>query len=367
MFVHVTFIPYLNAAGEFKTKPTQHSTKELRSTGINPDMIVCRSQEPIDKGLKRKIAYFCDVAPNAVVNVPDVSSIYEVPLILDQENIGIFITNRIKLDVNTESTDLNQLKKITRSPQKEDRAVIIAIIGKYVELEDAYISIRESLLHATTAIGVKLNLKYISSDIDELNKDELKELNGILIHGGFGERGIDGELNVVEYAITNEIPIFGICLGMHSMIIQLARRYDMKNANSTEFDKNTKYPVIDLIGKQEIKKTGGTMCLGSYDCKLIKDTKAYNSYNEDLIKERHRHKFEFNNKFRDKLQEAGLVISGTSPDNFLVEIIELKNHPWFLGCQFHPEFKSRPNKPHPLFISFINAALKFCYQRNKGL
>lgn len=360
MFVHVTFIPYLNAAGEFKTKPTQHSTKELRSTGINPDMIVCRSQEPIDEGLKRKIAHFCDVAPNAVVNAPDAPSIYEVPLTLDSENVGSFIAERIKLDVDTESADLNQWKKIVKSLQKEDPVVTIAIIGKYIELEDSYISIREALLHAAAAIGVKLNLKYISSDVAELNKDELKELDGILIPGGFGERGVEGKLDAVEYALANEVPIFGICLGMHSMVIQFARRNNMKNANSTEFDKNTIYPVIDLMEEQKkIKNMGGTMRLGSYDCKLIKNTKAHNSYNENLIKERHRHRFEFNNDFRDELQEAGLVISGTTPDDFLVEIIELKDHPWFLGCQFHPEFKSRPNNAHPLFVSFMDAAFEF--------
>ncbi|BBL61126.1 CTP synthetase [Methanobrevibacter arboriphilus] len=364
MFVHVTFIPYLNAAGEFKTKPTQHSTKELRSTGINPDMIVCRSQDPIDEDLKRKIAHFCDVDPNAVVNAPDASSIYEVPLTLDKENVGNFIANRIQLDVDTKSADLDEWKATVKSLQKKDPIVTIAIIGKYIELEDSYISIRESLLHAAAQIGIKLNLKYISSDVDDLDQEELKELDGILIPGGFGERGVEGKLDAVEYAIVNDVPIFGICLGMHSMVIQFARRNKMKNANSTEFDKDIHYPVIDLMEKQkEIKQMGGTMRLGSYDCKLIKDTKAYLSYKEDLIKERHRHRYEFNNEFRDELQEAGLVISGTSPDDFLVEIVELPDHPWFLGCQFHPEFKSRPNKAHPLFVSFMEAASN--YSKNK--
>jgi CTP synthase len=364
MFVHVTFIPYLNAAGEFKTKPTQHSTKELRSTGINPDMIVCRSQKPIDEDLKRKIAHFCDVAPNAVVNAPDAPSIYEVPLTLANQNIGKFVAERIKLDVDTEAADLDQWKTIVKSLKKQDPIVTIAIIGKYVELEDSYISIRESLLHAAAKIGVKLNLEYLSSDVDELDPDELKELDGILIPGGFGERGVEGKLDAVEYAINNNVPIFGICLGMHSMVIQFARRNNMKNANSTEFDKETIYPVIDLMEKQKkIKNMGGTMRLGSYECKLIKNTKAYLSYNEDQIAERHRHRYEFNNEFRKDLQEAGLVISGVSPDDFLVEIIELPDHPWFLGCQFHPEFKSRPNNAHPLFVSFMNAV--YDYSKNK--
>jgi len=364
MFVHVTFVPYLKAAGEFKTKPTQHSTKELRSTGINPDMIICRSQDPIDEGLKRKIAHFCDVATNAVVNAPDATSIYEVPLTLAKENIGSFISHRIKLDIGSESPDLDQWKSIVKSLQKQDPVVTIAIIGKYIELEDSYISIREALLHASAAIGVKLKLKYISSDVDDLNQNELKKLDGILIPGGFGERGVEGKLDAVEYAIVGGVPIFGICLGMHSMVIQFARRNNMKNANSTEFDKDTMYPVIDLMEEQKkIKNMGGTMRLGSYDCKLLKDTISYDSYKKDLIKERHRHRFEFNNDFRDKLQEAGLKISGISPDDFLVEVIELPDHPWFLGCQFHPEFKSRPNNAHPLFVSFMNAAFDFSKNR----
>ena len=359
MNVHVTFVPYLKAAGEFKTKPTQHSTKELRSTGISPDMIVCRSQDPIDEDLKRKIAHFCDVEPNAVVNAPDASSIYEVPLTLDKENVGSFIANRIKLDVDTSSANLNQWKKIVKSMQKEDPVVTIAIIGKYIELEDSYISIRESLLHAAGYVGVKLNIIYLNSDVNDLDKKELANLDGILIPGGFGERGIEGKLVAVDYAIDNNIPIFGICLGMQSMAIQFARKNNMADANSTEFNENTPYPIIDLMKEQkEINQMGGTMRLGSYDCKLIKDTIAYSSYKQDLIKERHRHRFEFNNKFRYKLEEAGLVISGTSPDDFLVEIIELPNHPWFLGCQFHPEFKSRPNNAHPLFVSFIKAAFE---------
>lgn len=365
MFVHVTFVPYLNAAGEFKTKPTQHSTKELRSMGINPDMIVLRSQEPIDDDLKAKIAHFCDVEPKAVVNTPDAQSIYEVPLVLNGENVGQFISDRIKLgiDIEKESHSLDSWAEVVDSLKKQDPVVTIGIVGKYVELEDAYISIRESLHHAAAANGVKMNIKYLSSDTDELDKEtllsELKDLDGILIPGGFGERGVEGKLDAVDYAIENEVPIFGICLGMHSMVIQFARKIGMLDANSTEFTKDTKYPVIDLMEKQkQIKEMGGTMRLGAYDCKLIDGTKTKEAYGEDIIHERHRHRYEYNNDFRETLQENGLVISGISPDDFLVEIVELPNHPWFIGCQFHPEFKSRPNNAHPLFVSFVKAAYK---------
>lgn len=357
MFVHVTFVPYLNAAGEFKTKPTQHSTKELRSMGINPDMIVLRSQEHINDDIKGKIAHFCDVSPNAVVNTPDAQSIYEVPLVLYKENAGQFISDRINLGIDFENDEnkLDLWSGVVDSLKIQNPIVTIGIVGKYVELEDAYISIRESLNHAAAAIGVKMNIQYFSSDA--LNKEELKSLDGILIPGGFGERGVDGKLDAIDYAIENEIPIFGICLGMQSMVIQFARRIGLEGANSTEFVEDTPYPVIDLMEEQkEIREMGGTMRLGAYDCKLVEGTKTKDAYGVSEIKERHRHRFEFNNEFREQLTKKGLVISGTTPDDFLVEIVELPNHPWFIGCQFHPEFKSRPNKAHPLFKSFVQAA-----------
>jgi len=359
MFVHVTFIPYLNAAGEFKTKPTQHSTKELRSTGINPDIIICRSQEPIDDDLKDKIAHFCDVNPEAVVNTPDVSSIYEVPLILDKNNIDEVIFDRLKLNLKADSSNLIPWKKMVESLKIKEPSVKIAIIGKYVELEDVYISIRESLIHAAANISVNVDIRFLSSDVDTLDLNSLKDLDGILIPGGFGERGVEGKLDAIDYAIENDVPIFGICLGMQSMVIQFARRNGFNGANSSEFDENNKYPVIDLMEEQKkIKNMGATMRLGSYKCKLLKNTKSHDAYGKDLISERHRHRFEFNNEFRQPLEEKGLIISGISPDDFLVEIIELADHPWFVGCQFHPEFKSRPNMPHPLFISFVEAAFK---------
>jgi CTP synthase len=360
MFAHVTFIPYLNAAGEFKTKPTQHSTKELRSTGINPDIIVCRSQEPIDNDLKSKIAHFCDVDSEAVVNTPDAGSIYEVPLVLEENNVGNFIIKRLQLDITADSSRLDPWRSIVKSLKIQDPTVKIGVIGKYVELEDAYTSIRESLLHAAAAISVNVDVEFISSDVDNLNLDSLNDLDGILIPGGFGERGVEGKLDAVDYAIENDVPIFGICLGMHSMVIQFARRSGFSGANSSEFDENNKYPVIDLMEEQKkINNMGGTMRLGSYDCKLLKNTKSFEAYGDELISERHRHRFEFNNEYRDQLVEKGLIVSGTSPDDFLVEIIELPNHPWFVGCQFHPEFKSRPNRAHPLFYSFLKAAFEF--------
>ena len=377
MFVHVTFIPYLDAAGEFKTKPTQHSTKELRSVGINPDIIVCRSQEPIDDDLKAKIAHFCDVDKDAVVNTPDAGTIYEVPLVLEENNVGKVIVDRLGLDVNPDSSKLAQWRSIVKSLKIEDPVVRIGIVGKYVELEDAYISIRESLLHAAADIGVKAEIVYINSDVDENDKEamdsfywELMKLHGILIPGGFGERGVEGKLLAVDYAIEKNIPLFGICLGMQSMVIQFARRNGYPNANSSEFDKNNSHPVIDMMEEQKkIKNMGGTMRLGSYDCKIIEGTKTFDAYQETDIEERHRHRFEFNNEYRDCLQDIyvknenkGIIISGTSPDDFLVEIIELPDHPWAIGCQFHPEFKSRPNRPHPLFKAFVDAA--YGYSKN---
>ena len=360
MFVHVTFIPYLNAAGEFKTKPTQHSTKELRSVGINPDVIVCRSQEPIDDALRGKIAHFCDVDYEAVVNTPDAGTIYEVPLVLEEHDIGKFIVNRIGLDIEPDSSKLDEWREIVKSLKITKPEVSIGIVGKYVELEDSYISIRESLLHAAASIGVKANIIFLSSDVEKLDPDVLDDLDGILIPGGFGERGFEGKLDAVEYAIENDVPLFGICLGMQCMVTQFARMNGYPGANSSEFDNNLEFPVIDMMEEQKkIKNMGGTMRLGSYDCKIVEGTKTYEAYGEIDIEERHRHRYEFNNDYREDLQKKGLVISGTSPDDFLVEIIELPKHPWAIGCQFHPEFKSRPNRPHPLFKSFLDAIYKY--------
>lgn len=356
MFVHVTYVPYLKAAGEFKTKPTQHSTKELRSTGIIPDMIICRSELPIDQPLKDKIAHFCDVEKRGVINAPDVHSIYEVPLRLNQEKVGEYILERIKIEAK--EPDLKEWGRIVESLKQDDNQVNVLIIGKYVELEDAYISIRESLKHAAAYLGVKVNIEYLQAH-EEIRREKLKKYDALLIPGGFGERGISGKLDAVRYAIMDKIPLFGICLGMQCMVIEFARIQGYEGANSTEFDPEAPHPVIDMMEEQKkIKNMGGTMRLGSYPCQLKPGTKAYEAYQVDMVKERHRHRFELNNEYREELEEKGLIISGTSPDNFLVEIIELEDHPWFLGCQFHPEFKSRPNRAHPIFISFLEAAIK---------
>ncbi|MDR2545170.1 MAG: CTP synthase [Methanobrevibacter sp.] len=366
LFVHVTHIPYLKAAGEFKTKPTQHSTKELMSTGINPDMIVCRSEKPIDSNMKEKIAHFCDVPLDAIINTPDASSIYEVPILMDKESVGKYINNRLKLNLDTDPSKLDVWGKIVKSLKKQEPVVKIGIVGKYIELEDAYISIKEALLHGGGENEVKVDVAFVNSNVDSLNKEVLSDLDGILIPGGFGERGIEGKLEAVDYAIENNVPIFGICLGMHSMVIQFARKIGLNGANSSEFSDNLEYPVIDMMKKQKkVKNMGGSMRLGSYDCKLVDETMAKNIYKQDLIKERHRHRYEFNNDFKEQLVEGGLVLSGFSPDDFLVEIVELKDHPWFLGCQFHPEFKSRPNNAHPLFVSFIKASYE--HSKNKLL
>lgn len=356
MFVHVTYVPYLRAAGEFKTKPTQHSTKELRSTGINPDMIICRSELPIDAPLKQKIAHFCDVERNAVINAPDVSSIYEVPLILNDENVGDYVLKRMKMD--GEHIDLSDWSEIVTSLKIEEPEVSIGIIGKYVELEDAYISIRESLKHAAAEIGVKVHIEWISAE-DSIDIEKLEGLNALLIPGGFGERGIYGKLDAVRYSIEHMVPLFGICLGMQCMVIEFARMNGFEDANSTEFDPETKNPVIDIMPEQiKVEYMGGSMRLGSYPCNIKKETLAYDAYGLKTVDERHRHRFEFNNEYREILQEKGLVISGISPNYLLVEMIELEDHPWFLGCQFHPEFKSRPNNAHPIFVSFMKAAFE---------
>ena len=356
MFVHVTYVPYLRAAGEFKTKPTQHSTKELRSTGIIPDMIICRSELSIDQPLKNKIAHFCDVEREAVINTPDVGSIYEVPLIINKEKVGEYIINRIKIDAGEQ--DLTEWEHVVESLKQDAYQVSVGIIGKYVELEDAYMSIRESLKHAAANLGVKVNIEWIQAEND-IDEDKLSHLDSILIPGGFGERGINGKLEAVRYSLENNVPLFGICLGMQCMVIEFARLNGFEGAHSTEFDQETPYPVIDLMEEQKkIKNMGGTMRLGSYPCKLKENTVAQEAYQQEEVSERHRHRFELNNDYRDVLKEKGLIISGTSPDDFLVEMIELADHPWFLGCQFHPEFKSRPNSAHPIFVSFLKAALE---------
>ncbi len=296
MFVHVTYVPYLRAAGEFKTKPTQHSTKELRSTGITPDMIICRSELPIDTHLKDKIAHFCDVDNKAVINAPDVHSIYEIPLILNSENVGDLILERMKIEAR--KPDLYGWSQIVDSLKIDEDKISIGIIGKYVELEDAYISIRESLKHAAAELGVKVEIEYIRAE-DSVNKEKISKYDALLIPGGFGERGISGKLDAVRYSIEKQIPLFGICLGMQCMVVEFARMHGFEGANSTEFEENAKHPVIDIMLEQKkIKNMGGTMRLGSYPCKVEENTIAYDAYKETNVSERHRHRYEFNNDYR---------------------------------------------------------------------
>jgi len=363
MYIHVTLVPYLSAAGEAKTKPTQHSVKELRSIGIQPDAIVCRSERPLSKEMEEKIALFCDINKEAVIQAVDADSIYEVPLVFEQEGLDDIIIERFGLKCN--GTDLVEWKAIVDKIKNPIGQVKIALVGKYVELRDAYMSVAESLIHAGIAHNIKVNIDWIySGDVDECNVEKyLKDADGILVPGGFGDRGIEGKIAAIRYARENNIPFLGICLGMQLAVIEFARNVlNYQDANSTEFNPDTNYPVIDILPEQkEIEDKGGTMRLGKYPCMLLEGTKAFTAYNEKEISERHRHRYEFNNDYWAEVEKNGMKISGIYSKKDLVEIIELTNHPWFVASQFHPEFKSRPNRAHPLFRDFVGAA----YQRNK--
>ncbi len=359
-YVHVTLVPYLETSRELKTKPTQHSVKELKSLGIQPDAIVCRSDRPITNDVKEKIALFCDTDKEAVVSAINAETIYEVPLILHREGLDGYIVRHLGL--RAKEPDLAGWEELVRKIKSPKDDVRVAIVGKYVDLPDAYISIVEALVHA----GVKYNSRvipvWVASDSleDEKCLEQLREVHGILVPGGFGVRGIEGKILAIRYARENKIPFLGLCLGIQCAVIEYARNVvGLKNANSSEFDPNTPYPVIDLMEHQRgIKHLGGTMRLGLYPCKLTPGTKAWKAYKADVVYERHRHRYEVNNALRGRLEEAGLIFSGTSPDGKLVEMLELPDHPWFVACQFHPEFKSRPLQPHPLFREFIGAALE---------
>ncbi|WP_366923672.1 CTP synthase [Metallumcola ferriviriculae] len=360
MYIHVTLVPFLQAAGEAKTKPTQHSVKELRSIGIQPDVIVCRSEKPISKEMEEKIALFCDIDKNAVIQAVDADSIYEVPLILAREGLDKIVIDRLALKAQEPAMD--DWKKIVEKIKNPKSEVTIALVGKYVELQDAYLSVAEALRHAGIHYQTNIDIKWIySGHLEEPGAlSMLNEVDGILVPGGFGDRGIEGKVAAVTYARENRIPFLGICLGMQLAVVEFARNVlGLKNANSSEFDADTDYPVIDLLPEQkEIDDLGGTMRLGTYPCKIVPDTFTQSAYSDEIIYERHRHRYEFNNTYRDAFVQAGMVISGTSPDERLVEVIELKDHPWFVASQFHPEFKSRPNRPHPLFSNFIGAAIE---------
>lgn len=366
LYIHVTLIPYIHAAGELKTKPTQHSVKELRSIGIQPDIIVCRTEKTVSDDMKKKIALFCDVDARAVINNETCSTIYEVPLLLQEEGLDRIVLEKLGLedrhcDMDEWTAMVNRIKETDAS----DKEINIALVGKYVALHDAYLSVVESLHHAGYANGVQVKIKWIDSEELEktgVNLDEVfGDVSGIVIPGGFGSRGVEGKIATVRYAREHKVPFLGLCLGMQCAVIEFARDVcGMKDTNSTEFVPDTPYPVIDLMADQaDVTEKGGTMRLGTYPCKLLEGSIARSLYdNNEIIYERHRHRYEVNNDFRAKLEEKGLVFSGTSPDNRLVEIIELKDHPYFEATQAHPEFKSRPTRPHPLFMGLIKAALK---------
>jgi len=369
LYIHLTLVPYMRAAGELKTKPTQHSVKELRSIGIQPDIILCRSEVPLPADLRAKIALFCDVDRDAVFSAVDVQSIYQVPMEFYHEGVDQKIAILLKLPAK--NAELDSWKELNRRIANPKGRCTIGIVGKYVDLKEAYKSLHEALVHGGVANEVALELEYVNSEeITAKNVDKrLKGLDGILVPGGFGSRGIEGKILAIKYARENKVPFFGICLGMQLAVIEFTRHVlGLEKANSQEFDEFTPDPVIYLMTewydfrkkkvetRDEASNKGGTMRLGSYPCRVVKDTKAMEAYGEPKIEERHRHRYEFNNKYSDALQKAGLVLSGTSPDEELVEMVELPGHPWFLGCQFHPEFKSNPMRPHPLFREFIRAA-----------
>ncbi|PKM87034.1 MAG: CTP synthase [Firmicutes bacterium HGW-Firmicutes-12] len=359
MYIHVTLVPYLKAAGEAKTKPTQHSVKELRSIGIQPDAIVCRSERPLSKEMEEKLALFCDINKDAVIQAVDADSIYEVPLTLKSEGLDDIVVERLNLKCN--EAELDEWKEIVRKIKEPCGCINVALVGKYVELPDAYMSVSEALRHAGIAHNVDIKIKLIySGDLENGELEEkFKGIDCILIPGGFGDRAIEGKIVAIQYARENKLPCFGICLGMQLAVVEYARNVLGLEANSTEFHPKVANPVIDLLPEQkQVTDMGGTMRLGKYLCHLTPGTKAHAAYQEEIIGERHRHRFEFNNDYRQALTEKGMVISGLSPDGRLVEIVELIDHPWFVGCQFHPEFKSRPNRAHPLFREFIGAAVQ---------
>ena len=372
IYIHLTLVPYIKTAGEVKTKPTQHSVKELRSIGIQPDILLCRTEHYLSHEIKAKIALFCNVGADDVFTAKDVDCIYEVPLVYNKEGLGDKILK--KLNIWARAPRLDEWIELVERLKNPRFSVNIAIVGKYVDLTESYKSLNEALSHGGISNDARVNLQYVDSTT--LTQDNVVEIlsksDGVLVPGGFGSRGIEGKIIAAKYAREHKVPYFGICLGMHMAVIEIARNLlNLEEANGQEFDPYTPYPVIYLMKEwydEQTKKIekrdedsdkGGTMRLGAYPCKLVPGTFAMKAYKQEEISERHRHRFEFNNEYKDRLvEEAGLIISGTSPDHELVEIVELKDHPWYLGCQFHPEFKSKPQNPHPLFREFIKASLK---------
>ena len=358
-YVHVTLVPYMGPAEELKTKPTQHSVRELRSIGIQPDAIVCRSDRPISPGLKRKISLLCDVRTEAIISAVDSRNIYEIPLVLRAEGLDDFVLDHLRMD-GVSAPDLDGWRDLVARIDGIDRTVRIGIIGKYVTLPDAYLSVVESLKHAGFAHGAEVEIHWkASDDLETADLDaELGHLDAVLVPGGFGVRGIEGKILAIRYAREHAIPFLGICLGLQCAVIEFARSVaGLEGANSSEFDANTQWPVVDILAGQDLASLGGTMRLGAYPCRLAEGSKARAAYDAELIYERHRHRYEVNPRLRTRLEDAGLLCSGESPNGQLVEIIELPDHPWFVAGQFHPEFKSRPDRPHPLVRDFVGAAL----------
>ncbi|PDO10740.1 MAG: CTP synthase [Candidatus Reconcilbacillus cellulovorans] len=361
MYIHVTLIPYLKAAGELKTKPTQHSVKELRSIGIQPNVIVCRTEKPLSEEMKRKIALFCDIDVRAVIEALDAETLYEVPLMLRAQGLDDIVVSTLGLKAS--APDMTEWERLVNKIKNLKKKTEIAIVGKYVSLHDAYLSIVEALGHAGIDADAEVSIRWVPSEIvDDQNVDRLLAgVHGVLVPGGFGDRGIEGKITAIRYARERRIPFFGICLGMQMAVVEFARNVaGLAGANSSEIQPATPHPVIDLLPEQKgVENLGGTMRLGLFPCKIAKDSLAMRCYGEELVYERHRHRYEFNNEYRDVLERAGLRFSGTSPDGRLVEMIELPGHPWFLAVQFHPEFASRPNRPQPLFRHFVRAALDY--------
>lgn len=357
-YIHVTFLPYISSAGELKTKPTQHSVKELRGIGIQPDAILCRSDYPVTEDIKAKISLFCDVQQHGVIPLPTVSNVYEVPLILEEAGLADQIIDSMGLTY--QGKDMSEWRDMVERMKRLDNPLTIAVVGKYVDLPDSYISVKEALRHAGLHHGREVEVSWVhSEDIEKDGPDRyLGSVSGIVVPGGFGPRGIEGMIQAVRYARERRVPYLGLCLGMQVMVVEMARAVlNSTDANSTEFDENTPHPVIDLMPDQRsIRSKGGTMRLGVYPCHLVEGTIAAKAYGTSEINERHRHRWEFNNSYRERLQEGGLIASGLSPDGSLVEISELIDHPFMVGVQFHPEFLSRPTKAHPLFLEFIGAA-----------
>lgn len=362
LYLHVTLVPYIAAAGELKTKPTQHSVKELRSIGIHPDIIVCRTEHEISQDMKEKLALFCDIDVNAVIQNQTAASIYEVPLMLQQQGLDRIVME--KLHIEADESDMREWTQMVHKIHHPATTVRIAIVGKYVALHDAYMSVSESLHHAGIANRSAIDIKWVNAEELEQDGADLStvfgDVDGILVPGGFGDRGVEGKVRTIQYAREHKIPFFGLCLGMQCAVIEYARNVcGLTGAHSTEFVPDTPYPVIDLMPDQvAVEDKGGTMRLGVYPCKVMDNTLTSKAYGDEIIYERHRHRYEFNNAFRQQLTDAGLVIGGTLPNGRLVEIVEIKDHPWFLATQFHPEFKSRPTNPHPLFRDFVKASLE---------